>query len=266
MGVRMWQVDAFAERAFAGNSAAVCFLEEERSAEWMQLVGMEMNLSETAFVRRLGERAENRFELRWFTPEVEVDLCGHATLAAAHALWEGGIASTSGQIAFETKSGTLRCGSSGGKIEMDFPAVGVTECAAPGDLLESLGVEGEFVGRTKFDHVVVVKSEEMVRGARPDFARLGGVATRGVMLTARSSDARFDFVSRFFAPGVGINEDPVTGSAHCTLGPYWGDQLNKERLRGYQASRRGGVVEVELRGERVGLRGSAVTVVRGEVI
>lgn len=266
MSIPFWQVDAFTDHPFAGNSAAVCLLDTEKESSWMQQVAMEMNLSETSFVWRTQSGDQATFQLRWFTPEVEVDLCGHATLAAAHALWTEGIVSVSESIAFQTISGTLICSRKGIFIALDFPAIPVEEANAPEGLLDGLGVPATFVGRTRFDHLVEVVNESIVREARPDFQRLSAVRTRGVMLTARSDNADYDFVSRFFAPAVGINEDPVTGSAHCSLGPYWGKILGKQTLRGYQASKRGGVVSVEIREDRVSLGGTAVTVLRGELL
>ena len=260
-GIRFWHIDAFADHPFAGNPAAVCFLESERSTEWLQSVASEMNLSETAFIRPLGDV----FELRWFTPAVEVELCGHATLASAHALWAERIVPVGQPIRFQSKSGILTCSRSGSIIELDFPSLPVEEAEPPPLLLESLGVSPTFVGRSKFDRYVVLDSEESVRGLKPDFERLRRVPMRGVIVTSRSDDPRFDFVSRYFAPGVGIDEDPVTGSAHCCLAPFWSARLGRLDLTGFQASSRGGIVQVRVRGDRTILGGQAVTVVRGEL-
>ncbi|MBC8355231.1 MAG: PhzF family phenazine biosynthesis protein [Planctomycetes bacterium] len=254
-------VDAFTNRPFAGNQAAVCLLGEERDGDWMQSVAAEMNLSETAFVRPLA----NGFELRWFTPAIEVELCGHATLAAAHALWNEEVVNASEPIRFHSKSGVLTCRNAGEFIELDFPALRVEEVSPPIGLLEALGVTPTFIGRSKFDKFVVVDSEQVVRSLNPDFTKLRQLSMRGVIVTSTSSDTRFDFVSRFFAPGVGVNEDPVTGSAHCVLAPYWGDQLGKTEMTAFQASVRGGVVQVKVNGERVILGGQAVTFLKGEV-
>jgi PhzF family phenazine biosynthesis protein len=256
-------IDAFAERPFAGNPAAVCLLEDDRKAAWMQAVAAEMNLSETAFVRPLAEG----FALRWFTPKVEVALCGHATLAAAHALWSTGRIEAAAPIRFHTQSGVLTATHASDRILLDFPATPATACnAPPPGLLEALGVDAAVIARSTFDLLLEVESPEVLRRLAPDFRRLSEVDVRGVIVTAASDDRRFDFVSRFFAPAAGIDEDPVTGSAHCCLGPYWSERLGKTRLAGYQASPRGGVVEVEVRGERVMLGGRAITVLEGKLL
>lgn len=260
-GIRILQIDAFTDRPFAGNPAAVCLLEKEADSDWMQAVAAEMNLSETAFVRPI----EDGFELRWFTPLVEVDLCGHATLASAHGLWGEGVVSGAQPIRFHTKSGTLTCTRDGDFIELDFPATPLQEAEPNAGLIVALGVEPVFVGKSKFDDLVQVESEEAVRSLKPDFSQLRELSMRGVMVTSVSDDPSFDFVSRFFAPGVGIDEDPVTGSAHCCLGPYWSERLGKTEMTAFQASARGGVVRVRVEGDRVLLGGQAVTVLRGEL-
>lgn len=264
-GVPIWQVDAFADRPFTGNPAAVCVLESERDDAWLQAVAQEMNLSETAFLR---QRSDG-FELRWFTPEVEVDLCGHATLASAHALWENGFAAASETLRFYTRSGALTATRRGDLIELDFPATPVAESPPPSGLFESLGLEPTmvaFAGRTKFDRFMAIDSAARLRQLRPNLMQLAAVDTRGVIVTARSDDSRYDFISRFFGPAVGVNEDPVTGSAHCALATYWAPRLGKETLTAYQASTRGGVVEATLRGDRVLLAGRAVTVLKAELV
>lgn len=264
-GVPLWHVDAFTDRPFGGNPAAVCVLPVERDAVWLQAVAAEMNLSETAFIRR----RDDGFELRWFAPAVEVDLCGHATLASAHALWENGYAPHGETIRFHTRSGVLTATQRGALIELDFPATPVEETPPPPGLLESLGVDEQQVlvaGRTKFDRLIAVRSAAAVRQLTPNFALLASVQTRGIIVTAESDDANYDFVSRFFCPSVGVNEDPVTGSAHCALTPFWASRLGKETFTAYQASARGGVVQTELQGDRVLLAGQAVTVVRGELL
>ena len=268
MTVPIYTVDAFTDVPFAGNPAAVCLLSEERPVAWMQSMGREMNLSETAFVRRLGGCGDGpEFELRWFTPAVEVDLCGHATLASAHVLWEAGWIGPEQPARFRTRSGLLTCvRQQGGWIEMDFPAKPVTAADAPEGLLESLGVKALSVDNNRMDYLVEVESADVLRRVEPDFRRLKSVRTRGVIVTSRSDDPRYDFLSRFFAPAAGVDEDPVTGSAHCCLGPYWAAKLGKADLVAYQASARGGVVKMGVRGERVGLGGQAVTVLRGEVV
>ena len=243
------QVDAFAERPYTGNPAAVCLLEDERDARWMQAVAAEMNLSETAFVRPVS----NGFDLRWFTPAVEVELCGHATLAAAHVLWTEGLVDDDDAIRFRTRSGLLSAARQGDLIELDFPATRPVAANLGGaqvdELGEALGVIPQCVYRSAFD--------------LPDFRRLAELDCRGVIVTSCSDDRRYDFVSRFFAPAVGVNEDPVTGSAHCCLGPYWGERLNKQQMTAFQASARGGVVRVRVSDDRVFLGGHAVTVFKG---
>lgn len=260
--IRCWQVDAFTNRAFGGNAAAVFWLDAEADPAWMQAVAGEMNLSETAFVRRL----EDGLELRWFTPTVEVDLCGHATLATCHALWSAGLVTPDEPLRFHTKSGLLTCRKNGSFIELDFPATPAAPAAPPSGLLEALGVNPLFVGKTRFDYLVVLDSPQAVLAVRPDYAKLGEIPCRGVIVTARANDGEFDFVSRFFAPAVGVNEDPVCGSAHCCLTPYWAEQLGKTELMAHQVSERGGVLRLQHRGDRVILGGQAVTVWRGELL
>jgi PhzF family phenazine biosynthesis protein len=255
-------VDAFTNRPFAGNPAAVCLLPAPRKAEWMQRVAREMNLPETAFLCR--ER--DAFRLRWFTPAVEVDLCGHATLASAHVLWQEGHLQPNETARFQTRSGLLTAECRGDWIELDFPATPAEPCPAPDELVTALGTPLQFVGRNRFDYLALVESEERLRRLRPDFALLAKLAVRGFIVTARSAVPEFDFVSRFFAPASGVPEDPVTGSSHCCLGPFWGERLGKRELRAYQASERGGVIGIGLAGERVKLRGQAVTVLRGELV
>jgi len=259
--MKLYIVDAFTDRPFAGNPAAVCLVEQEQSADWMQAVAAEMNLSETAFVRPL----DDGFDLRWFTPAIEVDLCGHATLASAHALWTEGVVPEHEPLRFQTRSGVLTCTRSSDLIELDFPATPAREAEPPAGLLDALGARPSFVGRSKFDTFVVVESESVARSLQPDFARLRKIAMRGLIVTSTSDDPRFDFVSRFFAPGVGVDEDPVTGSAHCCLGPYWGKRLGKTEMTGLQVSDRGGVVRVRVQADRVLLGGQAVTVLRGNL-
>ena len=258
----LYQVDAFTSRPFAGNPAAVCLLDRPRDDAWMQQVAAEMNLAETAFL----ERRADGWGLRWFTPAVEVDLCGHATLASAHVLWERGAAANGEALRFHTRSGLLQARRRGVEIELDFPAEPVEAAPAPG-LAAALGVEPRWCGRNRLDLLAELASEAEVRSLAPDFPRLK-LATppgRGVIVTARSATPDYDFVSRFFAPAAGIDEDPVTGSAHCALGPYWMAKLGKSELRAYQASARGGSLGVRVAGDRVFLTGQAVTVLRGEL-
>lgn len=258
--MRLYQIDAFTADPFRGNPAAICILDKVRTAEWMQSVATEMNLSETAFLLR----REDGFALRWFTPSVEVDLCGHATLASAHALWQEG--ESESLLRFHTKSGELTARRDGNWIELDFPATREERTEAPAELLESLGVANPvYVGRNAFDYIVEVDSEETLRKLTPDHARLRTIPVRGVIVTSRSSNPEYHFVSRFFAPGSGVDEDPVTGSAHCCLAPYWASRLGTTDMNAYQASARGGTVRVRLEGERVKLSGRAITILRGEL-
>lgn len=261
--VRCWTVDAFTNRAFGGNAAAVCWLEREADAEWMQNVAAEMNLSETAFVRPLNDG----LELRWFTPEVEVDLCGHATLATSHAILSAGLVSREQPLRYHTRSGVLTCTVDGDFLELDFPALPATEVEPPPGLLQALRIPNPlFVGRSKFDYLVEVESPDAVRAVNPDYAMLREVPTRGIMVTARSHEPPYDFASRFFAPSVGINEDPVCGSAHCTLGPYWAAKIGKTELLAQQVSKRIGILRLRMAGDRVKLGGQAVTVWEGELL
>ena len=254
------QIDAFTSDPFRGNPAAVCLVDRERDDAWMQSVAAEMKFSATAFLRP----REDGFSLRWFTPAVEVALCGHATLASAHMLWSENVWPADRQIRFHTKSGVLTADRDGNLIELDFPATREERADPPPGLLESLGLlEPVYVGKNKFDYLVEVASEEMVRGLDPDHAQLRKIHARGVIVTSRSAQGGVDFVSRFFAPGSGIDEDPVTGSAHCCLAPYWSTRIGKTEMNAFQASARGGFVRVRLDGDRVKLGGRAVTVLRG---
>lgn len=259
--IRCWQVDAFTNRPFGGNPAAVCWLEQEADPVWMQSVAAEMNLSETAFVRRLDEG----LELRWFTPTVEVDLCGHATLATAHALWSSQVVSGE-PLRFQTRSGLLTCTQDGEFINLDFPATPPTEIEIPAGLSEALGVMPSYVGQSRFDLVAAYPSAEIVRQLKPNFRALEQFPVRGVIVTGPSDEHQFDFVSRFFAPAVGVDEDPVCGSAHCCLTPYWAKRLGRSELMAHQVSARGGVLRLRLNGDRVTLGGQAVTIWRGELL
>jgi PhzF family phenazine biosynthesis protein len=258
----IYQVDSFTNVPFAGNPAGVCILSEPREDSWMQNVAKEMNLSETAFLLK----HDGGYSLRWFTPAVEVDLCGHATLASAHILWGTGTLLAGQQARFHTRSGLLTADRRGEWIEMDFPATTEKPVDVPAGLAAALGVEPKYVGQTKFDLLVEVESEEIVRAMRPNLTLLEQIPVRGVMVTSRSSSPDYDFVSRFFAPRTGVNEDPVTGSAHCCLSPYWSNKLGRNELVGYQASPRGGIVRVRLAGERVLIGGQAVTVMKCELL
>jgi PhzF family phenazine biosynthesis protein len=258
-------IDAFCEGPFTGNPAGVCLLEKKAPVEWMKGLAGELNLSETAFVQKEGES----FGLRWFTPSgVEVKLCGHATLASAQALVEEGWISEKDVIRFQTLSGELRAWKRKDKslLELDFPERLVSPAEAPVGMLKALGIEKPTaVAREADDWLVECGDEKVLRSLDPDFEALKAAGGRGICVTARAATSGADFVSRFFAPAVGINEDPVTGSAHCYLGPYWSFKLNKAELTGRQLSRRGGLVSVGLKQGRVFLSGEARTVVRGEV-
>jgi PhzF family phenazine biosynthesis protein len=260
--MRIFQVDAFAEDAFTGNPAAVCLLEAPAEAAWMQRVAAEMNLAETAFV----EPGAGGYRLRWFTPATEVALCGHATLASAHVLFSTGIAAPGEPIRFDSASGPLIARRAGPAITLDFPARPARQADLPPGLSEALGLAAPvWTGRSTDDFLVVLGSDQEVTGLRPDLAALAEIRVRGTIVTAPSSRPGADFVSRFFAPAVGVPEDPVTGSAHCTLAPYWCQRLGRDSLTGYQASPRGGTVQVRVQGDRVMLAGRAVTVLAGEL-
>ena len=259
MPIRIVTVDAFTNVPFAGNPAAVCVVEQPRSEEWLRNVAREMNLSETAFL----VPRDDGFDLRWLTPVVEVDLCGHATLASAHVLWEDGHLPAGKQARFHTRSGLLTAERSGEWIELDFPVKIATLADPPPELLPALGVPSP-IGffKNAFDYMVEVETEAELRALTPDHTLLRKIPVRGVSVTARSSTREFDFISRFFAPGSGIDEDAVTGSAHTALAPYWSAKLAKTEMVGFQASARGGVVRMRLNGDRVILGGQAVTVMQ----
>ena len=264
----LYQVDAFTDEPFAGNPAAVCLLDADADPGWMRRVAAEMNLSETAFLRPGGEAG--RYGLRWFTPTVEVELCGHATLASAHVLWSEGLAPPGRPLRFDSAGGPLAARpGDGGAIWLDFPATPAAPVDPPGGLLAALGGgPARWVGLGRLDWLVELEDEAAVRGLTPDVGRLAGLGSRGVIVTAAASEASggYDFVSRYFAPGVGIDEDPVTGAAHCALGPFWAGRLGRGELTGFQASARGGLVQVRPAGDRVLLGGRAVTVLRGRLV
>lgn len=260
--LRYFIVDAFTNRPFAGNPAAVVPLDAWKDDAWLQNVAMEMNLSETAYL----VPNTQGYDLRWFTPKVEVDLCGHATLASAIVLAHLGKLVDGMDVAFSTRSGILRAERHGTRFQLDFPIKPEEATAPPPGLLESLSVASRYVGRNKFDYLVEIESEAVVRNLVPDFKCLTSVKCRGVIVTARSDDPQYDFVSRFFAPAAGIDEDPVTGSAHCCLADFWGKRLNKKKMVGHQVSARGGIVHVELRGERVMLGGEGIIFAQGEIV
>ena len=263
MRQEIFQVDAFTNQPFTGNPAAVCILPQSSSDRWMQNVAKEMNLSETAFLHK----QVDGFNLRWFTPATEVDLCGHATLASAYILWKMGYLAPDEQARFHTRSGLLTAKREGDWIELDFPAKVATKLDVTADnLIKALGAVPQYVGKNQMDYLLELDSEETVRNLKPDFGLLKSLPVRGVIVTSKATSPDYDFVSRFFAPGVGIDEDPVTGSAHCCLGPFWRDRTGKDDFIAYQASGRGGVIKVSCRGERVLLSGQAVLVLRGEIV
>lgn len=264
MRLSITTVDAFADRPFTGNPAAVCVLNESQTGlddDTLQAIAMEMNLSETAYVRRVPDG----FNLRWFTPAVEVELCGHATLASAHVLWEAEHVPRETPIRFHTRSGLLAAHERNGMIELDFPKSELHSSKCPDALQEALGASVEHVCKTRFDYLLEFKDAETVREMTPDHRALRGLNVRGVIVTARSDAGDYDFISRFFAPGSGVDEDPVTGSAHCALAPYWSEKLGKTELVGYQASQRGGIVRVRVEGDRCVLGGTAFSVLHGEM-
>lgn len=257
----IFTVDAFTSKPFAGNPAAVCLLGKPADAGWMQAIAAEMNLSETAFVHRL----DQGFALRWFTPTVEVDLCGHATLATAHILREQGWVNEQEVARFFTRSGWLTAQASGKKIVLDFPLLPAEEVLVPDGLLSALGLSSRAVFFNGADYLVEVESEAEVRQLHPDSSALKAIKARGIIITALASQAGYDFVSRFFAPACGINEDPVTGSAHCTLAPFWAQRLGRLSLQALQVSARSGEVFMQIQGERVLLAGEAVTIAGGQL-
>jgi PhzF family phenazine biosynthesis protein len=266
-------VDAFASRPFAGNPAAVCLLDRPREDGWMQAVAREMNHSETAFLHPEG--VPDSYRLRWFTPRTEVDLCGHATLAAAHVLWEQSSSPSGESVHFNTRSGRLIATQNGDWIELDFPTLKTDPRALPPGLIDALLGEHEgdsirFVGQTRFDLLVEVSDESALKSLAPNFAALASLPYRGVIVTCRPNREgalhAYDFLSRFFAPAAGVNEDPVTGSAHCALGLYWSRKLGRDDLCAYQASERGGVMRLKVDSERTVLAGQAITVLRGELL
>ncbi|MEM9006694.1 MAG: PhzF family phenazine biosynthesis protein [Cyanobacteria bacterium P01_F01_bin.86] len=265
--VTILQIDAFTDRPFGGNPAAVCILPAAVDATWMQAVAAEMNLSETAFLYPI----ENGYHLRWFTPAAEVDLCGHATLASAHALWSQGYLAATQEARFQTRSGLLTANQTDGWITLNFPSHPVPAVAATPELLKSLrGLQPVYVGRngnTPGSHFLVeVESEAYVRSLQPDFSIMKTLPVMGVIVTARADDPAFDFVSRYFVPAVGVDEDPVTGYAHCSLAPYWQSKLGKSSFLAKQISARGGILKVQCEeNDRVLISGQAVTVMQGMI-
>ncbi|HEY0826999.1 MAG TPA: PhzF family phenazine biosynthesis protein [Bacilli bacterium] len=261
MTVTLYIVDAFTNEAFQGNPAAVCVLPEERDDSWLQNIAAEMNLSETAFLYPL----QSGYSLRWFTPTTEVELCGHATLASAHILWEYGFLKFEEQATFHTKSGLLTAIKSGSWIEMNFPSEAPLKVDDyPSNLIQALSIDPLYVGRNRFDYIIEIESEDILKTLTPNYSLLGEIPARGVIVTSRSTS--YDFISRCFFPAVGVNEDPVTGSAHCCLVPYWKEKLNQSNFTAYQASLRGGVLRLRSENDRVILAGQAITVLKSELL
>jgi len=260
--MKVYQVDAFADRLFSGNPAAVCIVTDAIDDHLMQQIAMEMNLSETAFL----QKKDAGFDLRWFTPTTEVDLCGHATLASAHVLWESGLLPKDTTATFHTRSGVLKATHATEGITLDFPAQPPEETDAPPALIDSLNAQPVYAGYNGTDYLFVVEDEDTVLSLTPDFRQMREVDMRGVIVTAPSNNPGIAFMSRFFAPAAGVDEDPVTGSAHCCLGPYWSQQLGKTTMQAHQASRRGGKLQVTLKNNRILLTGNAITVLEGQLL
>ncbi|WKN29552.1 PhzF family phenazine biosynthesis protein [Porifericola rhodea] len=259
--IQISQIDAFTNQAFGGNPAAVCITDKPLPEELMQNIAMEMNLAETAFLVKKDEG----YHLRWFTPATEVKLCGHATLASAFVLWQKGLLSAEEDALFYTLSGELRASKEGEYIVLDFPATPAQEVDNP-QLSQLTAAKPIFVGKNEYDYLLVFEKEKDVLEFKPDFNQMGTIECRGIIVSAPSSDGMLDIVSRFFAPACGINEDPVTGSAHCTLAPYWSAVMNKNGLKAYQASARGGHLELVLQGDRVKLKGQAVAIMEASLL
>lgn len=257
-------IDAFTDRPFTGNPAGVCVYDDDRPSEWLHSVAKELNLSETAFLRR---RPDGDWSLRWFTPADEERLCGHATLAASHHLMESGRVPPGSTIRYHTLSGVLTAKRQGNAIVLDFPAEPPKRMAIPALLAEALGTRVLAAGQNRLDIFAEVADEATVRSLAPSMDKIGAFDTRGIVVTARGDQGGpFDIVSRFFAPRCGIAEDPVTGSAHCGLGPWWRERIGRDTMTGYQASARGGIVRVTVKGPRCELEGQAVTVWKGELL
>lgn len=260
--MKIYQVDAFTNQAFHGNPAAVCILQEEKDDKWLQGLAAEMNLSETAFIKEKNDG----FNLRWFTPRSEEELCGHATLASAHILWRTGELKSSREAKFYTKSGILTAKKSGEWIYVDMPAEPPEQVKPPANLIKGLGVTPRYTGRNRLDYIVEIGSEQRLKELAPDIEKLKKIDTRGIIVTSKSRSGKYDFISRFFAPNLGISEDPVTGSAHCCLAPYWAEKLGKYKFMAYQASARGGEIKANLIKDRVMLGGESITVMEGDLL
>lgn len=258
--MKIFTVDAFTDKLFSGNPACVCLVEDDLSEEMMIDIASEMNLSETAFVKK----TDDGFNLRWFTPKVEVHLCGHATLATSHILWQERILAPDEEARFHTLSGLLTVTNDNGEYEMNFPAYNVKEVPPNEKLIEALSVKPVAFAEAEYHYICELESEDQLRNVSPSFETLMGLEKFGTIITAASSVKEYDFVSRFFAPAKGINEDPVTGSAHCSLTPYWMNKTGKNNFTAYQASERGGTIKLKIKDGRVFLKGSAVTFLKGD--
>ncbi|WP_209974647.1 PhzF family phenazine biosynthesis protein [Paenibacillus eucommiae] len=256
----IYVVDAFTDKTFKGNPAAVCLTPGPLDDDQMQSIAAEMNLSETAFLFPY----QDGYSLRWFTPNTEVDLCGHATLASAHILWEKEMLTVDQQANFYTKSGLLTAIKSGSWIQLNFPMEPEIACSCPSELIEALQITPIYVGRNRLDYLIEIESEDVLKNLKPNFSLLEKVQTRGIIVTSKSVE--FDFISRCFFPALGVNEDPVTGSAHCCLAPYWSNKLKKNELYAYQASARGGILKITIKNDRIMMAGQAVTVIKSELL
>jgi PhzF family phenazine biosynthesis protein len=257
--MKLFQVDAFTNEIFKGNPAGVCIIPDNVSVNdvLLQNIALEMNVSETAFLKKF----DGAYDLRWFTPETEVDFCGHATLSSAHILWEAGIEKNEDEIIFNTKSGKLFANRRDNKIELNFPSIEVTEIPEKKEINVAFGIKPLFIGSDNKRYLLEIDNYKELKEIKPDYNQLNEMGRTAFMITCKSDNNKYDFYSRFFAPSVGINEDPVTGSAHSYLTPYWAKKLNKNILNAYQASRRGGEIECELtNNKKVLLRGNAKTV------
>lgn len=264
MKLPIFTVDAFTNEPFKGNPAAVCLLKEEIPTSLMQSIAFELNLAETAFV--LKEKDSDAYSLRWMTPVSEVDLCGHATLASSHIMWQEGVVKKDETINFNTRSGLLTCKYNNGKITLDFPAIPQKKIDYPPELIDAIGgAKPRYVGMTKWNYIIELDSESDIRNLKPDFNMMLKLPGWGTIITAKADMEGYDFVSRFFAPEKGIQEDPVTGSAHCALAPYWQSRLGKNTFKAFQASERGGTLDIVIEGDRVYLTGEGVTVIKGEI-
>ncbi|MFJ7931337.1 PhzF family phenazine biosynthesis protein [Peribacillus sp. NPDC096448] len=254
-------INTFTDQPFKGNPAAVCLLTGESDSEWMQRMAKEINMPVTAFIHL--HKAE--WQLRWFTPSIEIPICGHGTLASSFFLWGKGYVPRDRPIVYQTKSGLLTARFVHGMVQLEFPPLIEQETAVPESLIKALGVVPAYVGQSKWDYLVEVQSEEIVRNMKPDIGSIAQLPIRGVIVTSRSDSGEYDFVSRFFSPAQGLDEDHVTGSAHCCLGPYWKRKLDKSSFIAYQASERGGLLKVEVTEDTVKLSGHAVTIFEGSL-